>query len=152
MKKIYPVTDQTNQAPHATLAWGWAGVVPFAALSLAIAFADDTMAARIDQILISYGAIILTFIGGVHWGMEMSRQGRGWLLYTSGICPSLVAVVAILLPFHFALMALAIGFGGLLAFDLWLGHQQLVPQWYSQLRIKLTSAVLACLLVAGLAS
>ncbi|MEM7750197.1 MAG: DUF3429 domain-containing protein [Pseudomonadota bacterium] len=134
-----------------TLAWGWAGVLPFAALCVALLFADASLMGMAQQVLVPYAAVILTFMGGVHWGLEMRGAGRGSLLYHSGIFPSLVAVAALLLPVHLALLALGVGFAGLLAFDLWLAREEIIPQWYSRLRIQLTSAVLTCLIIAGLA-
>ncbi|MEM9356904.1 MAG: DUF3429 domain-containing protein [Pseudomonadota bacterium] len=144
-------TDQVSKIPTTTLAWGWVGVLPFATLSLALLFGDTFIAGVARQVLVPYAAIILTFMGGVHWGLEMRGAGRGSLLYNSGIFPSLVAVAALVLPVHLALLALGVGFAGLLAFDLWMAQQGIIPRWYSKLRIQLTSAVLACLIVAGLA-
>lgn len=56
---------------------GWAGVLPFAALS-ALTLIDSGAATGIGQgavlqALITYGMIIMSFMGGVQWGLEMTR-------------------------------------------------------------------------------
>jgi hypothetical protein len=58
--------------PRLALALGGAGVLPFAALSLAIAFgADVPLVANEPAALIAYAAIISSFMAGVHWGLAM---------------------------------------------------------------------------------
>ena len=136
--------------PLPALIWGWGGVLPFAGICLALSFAEPSIAAFAQEVLVPYGAIILTFMGGVHWGLQMVRESSDRSLYTTGIAPSLFAVLAILFPVLPAIIVLGVGFIGLLIFDLWLMREGRVPRWYGRLRIQLTSAVLACLIVAGL--
>ena len=149
-----PQNLHTGQArktiPEMAIFWGWAGVVPFALLTgTAISLPADVVGKAL-QMLVAYGAIILTFMGGVHWGIAMKDgEGRAWL-YTTGILPSLVAVLAIALPSKPAIVTLAIGFAGLLVYDIQLVRHGHAPKWYARLRLQLTLAVIACLTVAGL--
>lgn len=150
------IMEQSNSAnqdngtiPTPALLWGWVGVIPFASICFVFGLAEPSLAAFAQKALAPYGAIVLTFMGGVHWGLQMIREAPENLLYTTGIGPSLFAVVAILLPVQLALIILSMGFVGLLLFDLWLMRVGCVPRWYGQLRIQLTSAVLICLAVAG---
>ena len=135
--------------PGIALAWGWAGVIPFTALAGLTALAEPHIQAFALQILVPYSAIILTFMGGVHWGIIISRIQNGMYLYTTGIMPSLAAVLAILVPLDFAIAVLGVGFLALLLCDLWLVRTAVLPKWYGKLRIQLTLAVIVCLAVAG---
>ncbi len=144
-----PPAPQTH-IPMGALAWGWAGVIPFVALTAAIILASLSWKLIATTILVPYGAIILTFMGGVHWGVVMNRSQTGALLYSSGIMPSLFAVGSILVPSLFAIPLLIAGFIVLLIYDLWLVRTAILPKWYGQLRIQLTAAVVACLLIVAL--
>ena len=66
--------------------------------------------------LVGYGAIILSFMGGVLWGLEVS-QGRSQAAYAVSIVPALVAVAAMLSPATYGILLLLCGFAGLLAYD-----------------------------------
>ena len=135
--------------PSQALLWGWAGVLPFAMAAGAIGFADAEVAQVAAQILVPYGAIILTFMGGAHWGIATRHAVDHAWLYTTGILPSLVAVVAISLPLQPAIATLAAGLVALLVGDLVLVGCRLLPAWYGRMRTQLTIAVLVCLAVAG---
>ena len=144
---LEPVRQTT--VPSQALLWGWAGVLPFAMAAGAIGFAGTDVAQVAAQILVPYGAIILTFMGGAHWGIATRQSADYAWLYTTGILPSLVAVVAISLPLLPAIAVLAVGLVALLLGDLVLVRRDLLPAWYGRLRTQLTVAVLVCLAVAG---
>ena len=149
MERSNSANQDSVTIPTPALVWGWGGVIPFASICLILGFAEPSLAAFSQKVLVPYGAIILTFMGGVHWGLQMVREAPENLLYTTGIGPSMFAVLAILLPVQPALIILSVGFVGLLLFDLWLMREGRVPRWYGRLRIQLTSAVLICLTIAG---
>jgi len=146
------LSDRARRLPVAAFVWGWAGVIPFVALACAIVLADEQWKHYASNTLVSYSAVILTFMGGVHWGVVMVRTQTSTLLYFTGIVPSLFAVGSILLPSIFALPLLITGFITLLICDLWLVHAKILPKWYGHLRVQLTSAVVICLLVTVLHS
>ena len=135
--------------PPLTLAWGWAGVVPFTLLCWASLQSDPGLSGVAATTLVPYGAIILTFMGGIHWGLAIDRVEHAGKLFNTGILPSLFAVAAIVLPYKIALFVLVLGFIGLLVFDLRLVHLNIAPAWYGRLRQQLTAVVVACLVVAG---
>ncbi|GAB4118969.1 MAG: hypothetical protein Fur0014_19940 [Rubrivivax sp.] len=83
--------------PRLALALGWAGVLPFvgcAALALAGPEAWRALAA---QALLAYGATIVSFLGGLHWGFAMRGPAEPARL-AWGVLPSLLAWPALLLP------------------------------------------------------
>ena len=61
-------TAMTAAALPATVAWlGYGGLLPFVFLATAI-FIDPDHAPLWGDALTAYGAIILSFVGALHWG------------------------------------------------------------------------------------
>ncbi|MEN2494910.1 MAG: hypothetical protein TECD_00820 [Hyphomicrobiaceae bacterium hypho_1] len=142
-----PLNSHTS-VPFAALTWGWAGIIPFVASSYASVFADEIWKQYSLQIITQYGAIILTFMGGVHWGILLNKLKTSSWLYSTGIMPSLFAVVTILLPPLYAIPVLVIGLITVLICDLCFVNLKIMPIWYGRLRIQLTLVAVVCLLVA----
>ncbi len=100
------VTARSGPPP---LAWalGLAGLIPFVAgagwLLLAPA---EPMAVRA---LAAYAATIVSFLGGIHWGLVMARAGgaAAGAQLVWGVVPSLIAWPALLLPAAWSLALLA---------------------------------------------
>ena len=140
--------------PRAALILGWAGVLPFAALALGALLDLALPVAQPRQALISYGAIILSFMGGVQWGLVTAprvaiagRDGRN--RFGISVLPALWAWFCLLaLPPAAALLGLAAGFAALLAYDLHTVRTGYASLWYRPLRIQLTVAVVFLLLAA----
>jgi hypothetical protein len=129
---------------------GWAGVLPFAA------FAAASVAAAplpIDPlpVLVGYGCVILSFMGGAQWGLATRDPGGLVTRFAASVVPALVAWPALLLAPRLALAVLIAGFAGLCAYDLWTVRKGGAPRWYGRLRLQLTAAVVLVLLAAFLA-
>ncbi len=135
------------------LGLGWAGVVPFAVLAAVAVLQIDLPGFEARALLVDYGAVILSFMGGVQWGLSMTRSqsdgisGKG---YAISVLPALLGVAAAQFAPVIALPVLVIGFCGLLAFDLWTVREGLAPIWYRSLRWQLTIAVVVSLMSAWL--
>ena len=146
--------------PPAAATLGWLGVIPFAALSVSAVFHWVMLSQNAVDALIAYGAIILSFMGGVRWRVAMaatanrSSPAAGKLAIS--VVPALAAFGCWLLPRHASLIGLIIGFAALLAYDLRNDPDgetnRLMPAWYPRLRLRLTSAVLICLGAAAVLS
>lgn len=137
--------------PRSALLLGWAGVLPFGALSLATA-AGLRLPMEPEVALRAYAAAILSFMGGAQWGVAMRAPapfGRAPTGYAVSVGPALLAAGSLLVPWRAGLVGLAAGFAGLLAYDLWTVRRGFAPDWYAPLRIRLTAAVLVLLLVAA---
>lgn len=130
---------------------GALGLIPFYGLAL-LAWYDGGQhwALRAE---IGYAAVILAFLGAVHWGRALStfdeRNHIGTLLF--GVMPALLGWTAVLLPVEFSLPMLAAG----LVF-VW-GTEQMVfvdilPTWYRGLRHWLTAGATLALLLAWAAA
>ena len=136
--------SQLGRIPVVALLLGWVGVVPFAAFVVLAIVGVPAHSGAAMAALVGYGAIILSFMGGVLWGLEMS-QGRSQGLYAVSIVPALVAVAAMLSQATYGILLLLCGFAGLLAHDVKYSRAAGAPSWYPVLRWQLTAAVIALL-------
>ena len=130
---------------------GYAGLIPFVAGTAALFSPDPAISGPALYSLTVYAAVILAFMGAVHWGLAMQHGAeRGhWQLGLS-VVPALVAWASLSLQApRGSLITLAIAFAVLLVADLWAISKELVPSWYSRLRIPLTVVVVATLGVAA---
>jgi Protein of unknown function (DUF3429) len=137
--------------PRAAALLGFAGALPFAALSLAslVPGWPSTLALHA---LLGYGVAILSFLGGVHWGLGIGRGEPTLARLGASVLPSLVAWLAHVLGGPLGLLVLAAAFAALLAYDLAQTRRGAAPALYPRLRWPLTAIVLACLLLAALAT
>jgi hypothetical protein len=144
----------TNERiPLSALLLGLGGLIPFFACviviwtGISLPLIDDPARA-----MVAYGAVILSFLGGVRWGFALRMMDTGLQARTFciSVAPSVAAWFTLLGPTMMGLamlpvMILLLGFA----------DDQLpkigVPVWYCKLRRVLTAAVvLACLAaVAG---
>ena len=144
------MTHQERDAaalPAGAAALGYAGLLPFVAGALGIALLDGEPQAFAARALLAYGAVILSFLGAVHWGLDLAREASGAVRrLAAGVLPSLAGWVALLLPVRHGLALLVAALG---AFWLYehrvLGASRLPPD-YLDLRRNLTLA--ACSLLA----
>jgi hypothetical protein len=129
-------------APAAVL--GLAGVVPFAASALG----SFWLGASATAALLAYGAVILSFLGGIHWGLAIGQRDPSYRRLGLGVVPSLVGWAPLLLGGAGGLLLLAAAFVAVLALDFQLSRGVMAPAWFPRLRTLLTVAVVLCLLVA----
>lgn len=99
----------------------FAGAIPFIVLG-AIVLLDPLASQTAIEILISYGAVILSFLGAVHWGFALrdtahpvngtpltpSALGAERQLLIFGTVPAIVGWIALSLMLHFSAPALAL--------------------------------------------
>lgn len=141
-----------DNIPKPALLLGWAGVLPFAGMSLALLLGFPSPGIRLESLLVSYAAIILSFMGGVHWGLAMKSldddgfAGSAWH-YLLGVIPALVGCTAVAIE-AYAFAILSVAFFALLFLDMAWASGRCAPAWYGRLRLQLTATVLLCLGVA----
>lgn len=97
----------------------------------------------LEQVQITYGAIILSFLGAIHWGMEFSRLGgeHGYKRLAIGVIPVLFAWPTTFLPHGIALVAQWFGFTGTWMIDQRASQQGWTTSWYSTYRFYLSIVV-----------
>lgn len=116
---------------------GYGGALPFLFGGVGSLFVSDVHTlAHATQL---YGASILSFLGGVHWGLALRAPSTRDFIYS--VTPSLVACGAALAPPQQGLAVLSGGFVAAWAWDevRFRGGSQ-VPRWYRRLRRPLTIA------------
>ena len=150
-------TEESTEIPTAAALLGAGGLIPFVGLAAAAHFAGDVDASIAVEALRAYGAVILSFLGGIIWGLGIAGFGgaaakpREALRLTVSILPSLFGWLALMLPEQSGLWLLASCFLMVLAVDLIMSRQGLAPRWYPALRWRLTVIAFLCLLVASAA-
>ena len=135
---------------HETVAkaLGYAGLAPFVVFSIGTWVPLPFVSHPVD-VLIAYAAVILAFMGAIHWGAAMAGPDRLRTRYfIASVIPALVAWSALLMPKPVALIVLLAGFVSLYAFDRAAGQRQDFPGWYVPMRLRLTTMVAVCLAVA----
>ena len=135
-----------NFIPKSALVSGILGLVPFVFLSAVTLYRSPNVHDEVTAALLAYGALILSFLGGVRWGTAICGTSRVPLsiqLWIS-VVPSLVGWAAILIEMPAALLVLTVAFSLMLFTDYMIAG---VPIWYLRLRMILSLPVIACLLI-----
>ena len=140
-----------SKVPRFASILGFAGVTPFIAGLVLLYLYNDPLRGWGEWILISYGAIILSFMGGVHWGAAMIREDSSIGALGRSVLPSLLALPALAIGGANGLLILAFGFLGLVIYDVSEVQKKRLPQWYPYLRRPLTSIVVASLFLGAYA-
>lgn len=136
---------------------GIAGLIPFI-LTLIVVLIRPLDSPGATAIMIAYGAVILSFLGAVHWGFALEPGGLvtdqrlNHQRLSLGVVPALIGFLALifLLVTHFpalALAALIVGFFLTIVGETIGRGRNLVTPNYLTLRWGLSIVVLAILLV-----
>ncbi len=98
------------------------------------------------QALLAYGAVILLFLGGIRWGLVIVKSDYTQLFspLSLSVAPAIVGWIALLIPAPAGLIVLALSFSALLLLDL---RSPAAPLWYGALRVPLSVAAIAALLL-----
>lgn len=145
------MNSATSTIPLPARWLGFGGLIPFIALTAA-GLLDPAHADRWSFALLGYGAVILSFVGALHWGFASLWQAhpadRRARMMAWSVVPALGAWLALLLP-----QALGLGLLGVLfivhyLFDVALALRADLPAWYLRLRAPLTVGAVASLTIA----
>jgi Protein of unknown function (DUF3429) len=96
-------TSSSNLSPApVALRLGYVGLLPFVVgVALVWLVGGNVQAHAFAALMLScYAAVIISFLGGIHWGLAMRHETAAvpiWL-YVWGVVPSLVAWVAVVMP------------------------------------------------------
>lgn len=145
-----PHANDNTAMPMMACWLGAAGLLPFLALAILPHTHFENLIS--ESALGAYGAVILSFLGGILWGTSLKcvdSSSETSLLLIVGVIASLVGWGALLLPQSVGLVTLALGFLALLAFDCIRYRAGRIPPWYFKLRVSLTSLVVATLMIAA---
>jgi len=132
---------------------GYGGLLPFVGLLLLIPFSAQYRP-FLTQALVAYGAVILSFVGALHWGFAMTLQDlhadqcRERFIWS--VIPALIAWPALLLPAPLGLLLLIFGFVAHYWQDRRLVKAATLPAWYLPMRLRLTLVASLCLLLSAI--
>jgi hypothetical protein len=143
-----------KKIPVIALILGLSGLIPFVSLSGAILLGNEMVGLSLrslHMILVSYAALIASFLGGVRWGNALAKPERQIQEFIIAVLPSLAAWLALATPRPYDLMMLVGVFLALSISDVGLVLSGHAPPWYGRLRVLLTTIVVISLLAALMA-
>ena len=144
--------DPDGRIPLAALIPGVLGLIPFWGLALLVAMPLDIPADLVMFALVTYGAIILTFVGAIWWGLAVHAPAgtpRTWMFIWS-VIPSLIGWSAVLVNEVIGIPMIMMGLLMQWALDL-AAHRAcpaLFDAWILRLRTLLTLAAVVALAIA----
>lgn len=105
--------------------------------------------AILEPLQIGYGAVIISFLGAIHWGLEWAGYGgrHDRRRYAVGVIAPALAWPTVLLPVEYALITQFLAFNFLYFQDAKASNRGTAPPWYSTFRFVLTFIVGASIVV-----
>lgn len=143
--------DDDKKIPLIALVLGLLGLIPFISPVIAILIPYDPfeMGMRaFHMMLVTYAALIASFLGGVRWGNALEKPHRHGLDFTISVVPSLIAWLALAMPRPYDLMILLAVFLMLGIGDVGLATRGHAPRWFGKLRVILTTGVTISIVLA----
>ncbi|WP_338503306.1 DUF3429 domain-containing protein [Sphingomonas kaistensis] len=138
------------RVPLSALLLGLAGLIPPIGLTAGALLDLGLFAPSMPGFVLTYAAIILSFLGGTWWGFVSRAERPSAFLLAVSVLPALAGWAAI---FSFqppaALFALAGALIAVLAVDWLLVRRRLAPRWWMQLRIPLSVGLALCCGLSG---
>ncbi len=142
--------------PRSALLMGYAGLIPF--VFFAALLVTDTQFIGFNKtktifLLQTYAAVIISFIGAVHWGFALAKEdeietsSNTSSFYLYSVIPALLAWVSLFVT-DWAFVIQAAIIIGMYLFD----YNKLFPQLqvnYPKMRLYLTIVVSVCLLISA---
>ncbi|KAL3428165.1 hypothetical protein PVAG01_01674 [Phlyctema vagabunda] len=169
--KTIKETFELNEVPRDALYLGAAGILPYAATSVStvwlsyeinhgaanhgqgVVVSPETahqMLEFITPVQIGYGAVIISFLGAIHWGLEYAGYGgrHSYRRYVYGVIAPAVAWPTLLMPAEYALITQFAAFNFLYFADARATVKGWFPAWYSTYRFVLTFFVGASIVIS----
>ncbi len=144
-----PTPASTNQPDPATLRLAYAGLLPFVIGALLLWIVRPDAHPYVAAALSAYAGVIVSFLGGIHWGFGFRAQPPDPSRFVWGVVPSLVAWVAVVMPPYAGLVVHGVMLVVCYGVDRRVYPQQSAGAWLT-LRFRLTVvASLACFIGAA---
>ncbi|EDQ31759.1 Protein of unknown function (DUF3429) [Hoeflea phototrophica DFL-43] len=147
------MTQDVHQTRAIATAWFLAGLgaVPFVAMALGQAIMPGSANAHLggDQAFLGYGAVILSFMGGVRWGAALAPSAAPTSAETMilSVAPSLAGWLALLIDRPWSLLLLLAGFGLQGAWDVASARSGALQAWFGKLRLVISTIVAGSILI-----
>lgn len=128
------------------LAYG--GLIPFIGLA-ALSLMEPQHGLLYRGALLLYGAVILSFVGAVHWGVAMVdshlNESERNAEYAWSVIPALIGWVTYIFAPLMSALLLILGFVLQYWVDIRSARKIEWPSWYLPLRVRLTTVAIICL-------
>ncbi|KAI9673229.1 MAG: hypothetical protein M1817_003092 [Caeruleum heppii] len=157
-------TFALREVPREAFNIGMAGVLPYLVTSMSTVYlawdinyahangvgflvsgqTAEALLHILEPLQIGYGAVIISFLGAIHWGLEFAKYGgsyHGYRRYAIGVVAPAVAWPTMLLPVEYALITQFLAFVFLYFADARATVRGWAPAWYSTYRFVLTFVV-----------
>lgn len=149
---VFP--DPQQPIPNTPLWLGAGGLIPFIVLAGSLWVAPEPYRPMLADWLRSYAAVILSFVGAVHWGFAMLHPKVGDnerdTVMAWSVVPALVGWVGMIVPLRHGLVFIAAMFVIQLSMDRAFARRFALPPWYLSLRNGLTAVVVVCIGITAL--
>ncbi len=143
------MTERPSSTPIVAWAYGLLGLIPFAACAVGVA-RGGAHAPLFAEALALYAGLILSFLGGARWGLEIGRPRVRAAIISASMAPTLIAFALLLSPLSDAWVfaGFALAFAAAWAWD---ARAVDAPAWYPRLRAVLSLGAIAALIVGAFA-
>ena len=139
----------SGAANPVALTLGYAGLVPFVAGAALTWLVHADVQPLVVDALAKYAALIVSFLGGIHWGLGMRQPLPSPVPFAWGVAPSLMAWVAVLMPPYAGLVVLGFALVACYLFDRRTYRGMGAGPWLT-LRFRLSAvAALSCFIGAA---
>ncbi len=141
-----------GRPPKAAVLLGSFGLFPFLSLAVIAVVGPPAYGEDARDALAAYGAVILSFLGGAHWGYCIAGARRGSqssvIRLIVSVVPAVIGWAALLAPTTLSLYGLAGALTAMLLVDIWSARSGWAPVWYPMLRWPLSAGAVSASLVA----
>lgn len=134
---------EQTAAFHARLA-GYGGLAPLV-VPVLVMWADPTWAEPAVTVQHTYAALILSFLGGIYWGVALNHRSGGWIWLSA--LPSLWAWPALLMTPVSATWMLMMGYALMFLLDQAAHQRGWIRRWFYRLRLTLSGVAILSLLL-----
>ncbi len=134
-----------------------AGTIPFVVAAIILLFGNmlglGMLRPLAAQGITTYAAIIVSFLGGIQWGLGIATYEQqpqtARSLFTLSVVPSLLAWAMLFLPASTSRIVVAIFLVGFVwIIDSLLYLQKVIPPWFFKLRCIVSGVVIVSLIAA----
>ena len=145
-------TKQDKAAENLAKILGFSGLIPFVIAIVSFSFNVDKI--RVLEIIIVYGYTIITFLGGIYWGVGLNIKIGAKKYFFISTLPTIFVLISLLFPL--SLVSKIIYLICILNFFLYLEFSFLqtlkLPKWFLFLRIKLNIFLTLLLIMIALSA
>ena len=152
MKQLINIFYSLTNYEKTTILIGILGLIPFIVGLLDLFFNKENLILPFNMVKY-YGAIILTFLGSMYWGIILNQSKvviftNKFKIFTLiwSITPALFGLVVLLIDKKFSLIILSFGYLTCQIIDEIYKKLLILPQWYIILRRLLSLTVISVLI------